>query len=252
MNSDKKISVVVVDDEEEARNILERQLMSFDDIKIIGKASGADPALDIIMNQSPDILFLDIQMPGKDGFTLVEDLRRYLVNTTVIFVTAYSQYAIHALKVAAFDYLLKPVVFEELKEILYRYRTEKRMESAGKKIDHLIETLNAVNKLKFNTRSGYILVAPHNIIYCEADVNYSWLHMGKDRKEIVTVNIGKIEEILADYNFYRVSRSVLINIAYLTEVDRKSRTCLLTKNNESFPIYIPPNHIRELEKFMGS
>jgi DNA-binding LytR/AlgR family response regulator len=252
MESDKKISVIIVDDEEEAQHVLEHQLMRLSNIEVVGKASDGSEALEMIINMSPDIVFLDVQMPGKDGFKLVEELRKFLVKTTVIFVTAHSEYAINALKVAAFDYLLKPVLFDELKETMYRYKSEKRIANVEDKIDQLAATINKTSKLKFNTRTGYIVLDPHEIIYCEADVNYTYLHLGKTKKEIVTLNIGKIEQILTQYNFYRISRSVLINLIYLIKADRKSKTCQLVKESESFQFHIPPNHIRELEKLMGN
>jgi DNA-binding LytR/AlgR family response regulator len=244
-------SILIVDDEEEARNILERQLLRFSHIRVVGKAAGADEALEMIIGHSPDIVFLDIQMPGRDGFSLVQDMKKYLVRTTVIFVTAHAEYAINALKVAAFDYLLKPVIFEELKETLYRYKTEKRLENTEKKIDQLIDLINKEGKLKFNTRTGYILIAPDDIIYCEADVNYTTLFLGSNRKEVVTINLGRLEEMLSDYSFHRISRSILINTQFLAKVDRKSRTCILMRDNAVYKLYIPPNHIREMEDLVG-
>jgi DNA-binding LytR/AlgR family response regulator len=242
--------ILIVDDEEEARNILERQLLRFSDIQVVGKAACSDEALEMIIQTQPDIVFLDIQMPGKDGFSLVQEMKKYLVRTTVIFVTAHAEYAISALKVAAFDYLLKPVIFDELKETLLRYKNEKRLENNEKKIDQLLELIHREGKLKFNTRTGYILIAPDDITYCEADVNYSTLVLGSDRKEVITINLGKLEEMLSGHNFHRISRSVLINTRFLSKVDRKSHVCILIRDTSTYKLHIPPNHIRDLEELL--
>lgn len=124
---DKTINALIVDDEEDARDILERVLMRLNNINIVGKAAYADEGFEMALKRNPDIIFLDIQMPGKDGFGLVEQLKKFNLKTTIIFVTAHVEYAINALKVAAFDYLLKPVEFSDLKNTIQRYREENSM-----------------------------------------------------------------------------------------------------------------------------
>jgi len=89
-------------------------------------------------------------------------------------------------------------------------------------------------------------------MYCEADVNYTRLHFGRDNREIITLNLGRLEEILSLYSFFRISRSVLINTAFLKKADRQTKKCLLTKADETILLDIPPNHIRELEKLIDN
>lgn len=245
------IKALIVDDEEEARDIIERLLLRAGEVEVIGKASGVDEALDMIIKLDPDIVFLDVQMPEKDGFQLVTELKKFNIQTTVIFVTAHIDYAINALKVAAFDYLLKPVVFDELKEALMRYRCEQKQSSYLKKVDALTNIVNNKEKICFNTRTGYIYILPDEIVYCESDVNYTVIHLSKERKEVVTLNLGKIEEILNSNHFHRLSRSFLINTDYLAKADRKSRTCELYKNEEKFVVPAPPNQIRVLESLIS-
>lgn len=240
------IRALIVDDEEEARNLLERLLYRLPDIDVIGKASSADEALEIVIDCLPDLVFLDVQMPEKNGFQLVDYFKKYLLNTRVVFVTAHAEFAINAMKVSAFDYLLKPVLMEQLAETILRFKAERRTLSNERKA----ELSNRPCKIKFNTRTGYMLVAPDEIIYCEADVNYTTLYLGKDNKEIITVNLGRVEEILAPYNFFRISRSILINQLYLSKADRQKKQCLLVKDGERLFLEIPPNHIRELEKLL--
>jgi len=191
-------------------------------------------------------------MPGKNGFALVEQLKKFNLKTTVIFVTAHVEYAINAMKVAAFDYLLKPVDFIDLKETIIRYREEKLNELDEQKVDILLDILNKQDKISFNTRTGYIYIQPADIVYCQADVNYTKIHLGGSRNEVVTVNIGRVEEMLSKSKFFRISRSHLINLDYLVKADRKSKTCELYKNDEKFIIPAPPKQIRLLENLIHS
>jgi DNA-binding LytR/AlgR family response regulator len=244
------IKALIVDDEEGARDILEHLLCRIPDVEVIGKASSADEALEMVINFRPDIVFLDIQMPEKNGFQLVDYFKKYFINTHVVFVTAHAEFAINALKVSAFDYLLKPVMISELHETVLRFKATSRQGNASGNHGAGEEKAARPAKIKFNSRTGYVLIAPDEIIYCEADVNYTSLYLGKDEKEVVTVNLGKIEEILGPYSFYRISRSVLINPRYLSKADRQKKQCLLVKENERVILDISPNHLRELEKYL--
>jgi len=246
------IKAMIVDDEEEARNLLERLLLRFQDIEVVGKAASTDEALEIAIDRLPDLVFLDIHMPEKDGFVLIDYFKKYMLNTKVVFVTAHAEFAISAFKVAAFDYLLKPVIMDQLRETILRFKAGRN--HAGNDRNTVLPAAKTAHpaKIKFNTRTGYILVSPDDILYCEADVNYTTIYLGKEHREVVTVNLGKVEEILSPCSFYRISRSVLINQHYLSKADRQKKNCLLVKDNERIILEISPGHIRELERFLDN
>lgn len=246
------INVLIVDDERRARDLLERLLNRIPGISVFGKASSTDEALQMVINHNPDLVFLDVQMPEKDGFLLAEYLKKYLLNTKVVFVTAHAEFAINALKISAFDYLLKPVMMNQLTETILRFRAERQRAENERRVEQLPEPVHLPGKIKFNTRTGYLLISPAEIMYCESDVNYTVIYLDKDNKEIVTINLGKIEEILTPYSFYRISRSILINTTFLTKADRQKKKCLLVKDNVKVYLDIPPNHIRELEKLIDN
>jgi two-component system LytT family response regulator len=246
-----EIRAVIIDDEEEARDVMERLLHRLGGVDIAGKAANGDEGLDLILSEQPDIVFLDIQMPEQDGFELVNKLRNFNLSTTVVFTTAHIEYAINAMKVAAFDYLLKPVVFDELKETVQRFKCQ-RSQQLNAKVDVLLDALHKPEKICFNTRTGYIYIAPEDIVYCQADVNYTEIYFGKERKEVVTVNIGKVNELLDPHNFYRISRSHLINTRYLVKADRRSKSCEILKDGEKFIIPAPSKQIRLMETYLSS
>jgi len=249
--STNSIRALIVDDEERARDLLERLLSRIPGIRVCGKASSADEALEMVISEQPDLIFLDVQMPGKTGFNLVDYLQKYMLKAKVVFVTAYAEFAIPALKVSAFDYLLKPVMMDQLNDTILRFKAERLKLLQDNKVKTGPETTGKPARLKFNTRNGYVLVSPGEIIYCEADVNYTTFHLGNNNREVVTVNLGRVEEMLASWPFYRISRSVLINTTFLKKADRQKKKCLLEKGAEKIWLDIPPKHIRELEKLIN-
>jgi DNA-binding LytR/AlgR family response regulator len=244
------IRALIVDDEEGARDMMEHLLKRIPDVELAGKAASADEAVEMVIRCSPDLVFLDVQMPEKNGFQVVDYLQKYHINTHVVFVTAYAEFAINAMKVAAFDYLLKPVIMSELQDTILRYRATRYKEDSLSNHEPLPVQTSRLCKLKFNTRTGYILVTPSEIMYCEADVNYTTLYFAKDKRELITINLGKIEEILVHHSFYRISRSILINQQYLTKADRLKKQCILEKADERIVLDISPAHIREFEKYL--
>ncbi len=246
MNEKSILTAVIVDDEEEARKILERQVMRLENIRVVGRASGAEEGLALTRRLKPDIIFVDVQMPGKDGYWLVQEIKNLRDHPAVIFVTAYSEYAIHAIKVAAFDYLLKPVDFDELKETMTRYRREIPGVRFADQVEKLLNHLDERGHITFRTRTSYVIIPPNEIIYCEADVNYTSIFMDKNYKEVVTLNIGRIEQILNRPNFYRLGRSHIINLNYLNKVDSRTKTCQLLKNGERYTLKVPSRTLKEL------
>jgi len=222
-----QISILIVDDEPEARDLLGMLLSGISGVKVLGMADGVDPAWKIILDQRPDLVLLDIQMPQKNGFELVGLVHEYQMETGFIFVTAYDEYAIEAIKASAFDYLLKPVDKDELRESIERFR-ELQRQSNLQQLGVMLEEMKHNSKIKVNTRTGFILINPREVIYCIAAGNYTEVHMLKGRVEIITSNLGNFTERLPGRNFFRISRSGIINLEYLTRVDNKAGTCRMS------------------------
>ncbi len=241
------IRALVVDDERESHDVLKRLCQRIGNIEIVGDVYDSVEALAAVRGMKPDIVFLDIQMPEKDGICIANDLKHSKIPVTVIFVTAYSSYTLAALKASAFDYLLKPVDLEDLKTVIERYRTEKGSNSLEQKLEILIENYYRKQKLLFNTRSGCIVLDEDDIVYCKADVNYTRLILSGKREELVTLNIAKVMDMLPPVVFYRLDRSHIINICYLRKVDRSLKICELYKDQESFRIKAPLSQLKDLE-----
>lgn len=241
----KNITAIIVDDEKEARNLLENLLSDFQEIEIISKESNVDSAIATIIEHKPDIIFLDIEMHGKDGFDLVYEINNYNIKTTIIFVTAYNKYAIKAFKYAAFDYLLKPVDPDIIQQTLNRYKLEKHNYNLADKIEKLKCFLQP-EKLKFNTKTGFILINPEDIVYCEAEGNYTNMYLTNGKNEFLTRQLGQIESALPDDPFFRINRSVIINMNYLSSVNRKSKTVILLNNIQEIELSISAKRLKVL------
>ncbi len=242
------LKILLVDDEPEARELLKYMLLGNKGVSVIGVAGTVDEALKLMHSEHPHLVFLDIQMPEKDGFHFVEQVHQTGEDPGIIFVTAFEHYAIQAIRNSVFDYILKPVHQEELDAAIERFRLRGR-KVHDQDLNLLVEALrgNGPSKIKLNTRSGYILIDPVEVAYCQADGNYTHIKMIHGSSETITQNLGAIEEILDGRSFFRASRSYLLNLRYLSRVDRKSCSCTLEYAGESCSIKIPAQKVKMLE-----
>lgn len=244
------IRVLIIDDEPEVQDLLSILLRDYPGLEVVGQASGVDEGLQLTMDQHPDLVLLDIQMPGKDGFTYLEELRSLHLYPGIIFVTAYENYAIQAIRSAAFDYLLKPIRKEELFQSISRF-SEFLERDRKDDISRLITLLQKPKpgRIKLNTRTGYFFVDPGDIMFLEADGNYSHIRLTSGKSEITTMSLGNIEKLLEPHSFLRVSRSYIINMKYISKVDRRENLCLLEHDGVVHKIKVPAKKVRLLEGY---
>lgn len=242
------LKILIVDDEPEARELLKFILQEREGLKVVGMAGSVDEAILLLKQEEPELVLLDIQMPGKDGFHFIEQVKQTGIEPGIIFVTAFDHYAIQAIRNSVFDYIMKPVMQEELYSAITRFRIRKG-QGDGANLAELIELLKGqgTGKVKLNTRSGYMLIHPNEVVYCEADGNYTHMQLSSGNREITTQNLGSIEDLLKPGPFFRVSRSYLVNLKYLARVDRKNSLCILEYDGDSYSVKIPAQKIRLLE-----
>ncbi len=215
------IRVVLVDDEPQSCKLLAIKLKAVaEDIEIIGMFHHPEKAVSAIRKMKPTVVFLDIEMPGMNGFQLLENIEEF--NFEVIFVTAYNEYMLNALRVSALDYLLKPVDTEELKNALGRLRkkislsenfmhTKEQLELLG---DTLKEP-HAPKRLALATLQGIIFLKINEIIRVEALSNYSTFYLVNNQKIVVSKTLKEFEPTLLMQNFFRVNRSCIVNTDYI-------------------------------------
>lgn len=241
---DKKITAIIVDDEQEARDLLENLLSDFQEMEIISKESNVDGAIATIIAHGPDIIFLDIDMPGKDGFVLIDEIRNLNLNPTIIFVTAFNR-AVEAFEQAAFDYLMKPIDPDRLRKAINRYKIEKQQDNFDTRFEKLQSILNH-NKIRINTRAGFVLLDTAKIVYCQASGNYTEVVFDNGLKETITQQLGQVEKLLPQDVFLRIDRSAIINLNYLSKINRKSLNCELVAGGEKYTLKATKEQLKKL------
>jgi two-component system, LytTR family, response regulator len=238
---------VIIEDEEESLHLLHNLLLSNGLAEIAGSTSDPMEAIGLIVRLNPDIVFLDIKMPGKSGFEILDDLRKIKsINPYLVFTTAYDEFAVKAFEYAAFDYLLKPIDPHRLAETIHRCID--KMKSGLKQQTDVL--LSSYRKLQFRNISGIVFIDPSEIVYVEAEGNYSVFHLTNNRTETVTLLLGKTEDQLDTEKFFRISRSFIINLNYLKKINTKQLQCILIKNGTEFKCDISRERVNLLVEKM--
>jgi two-component system LytT family response regulator len=216
------IKAIIVDDEPYCCESLTTLLQRFcPEIRVIDICYNGVTALKAIKEDSPQLVFLDIEMPKMNGFELLERLGE--INFQLIFTTSYDQYAIKAIRFSALDYLLKPIDRDELQKAVQKVVTRLK-NPIPEQIEILLQKLNhpgaPVAKIAIPTVEGLHMILVESVISCTADSNYTVLHLKNKQKVVASRTLKEIEEMLEDFSFARVHHSFLIN---LNEVDKYVR-----------------------------
>ena len=215
---------IIIDDERKAREAFKKIIDRYfkDKISVVADSESVKEGVAAIHKYKPDIVFLDIEMPGENGFKLFEYFKT--VTFEVIFTTAFNQYAVNAIKYSALDYLLKPVNFIDLKDALKRFEDRNHLKLRQERIEMLLSNMNMGNSIKskvaFPTLSGYEMKKINDIIYCEGDQNYTKIHLVNKEHIMVTKTLKYIEELLPAEVFYRIHKTYLINLNYVEKYTR--------------------------------
>lgn len=243
----RKFEVIIVDDEPAAISTLEKALSAYPDINVQAHFTNPAEAITAICLQHPDILFLDIDMPGITGIELLDRIHQSGLHPIVVFVTAFDKYAIEAIHRAAFDYLVKPLDSKDLDQVIIRIMNYPQPPDNEAQFKLLFERLNPSKRIKLPTSGGFIMVHKDDILYVEADWNYTDIFYTNGEKTMVSSNLGNLEKILPASDFCRISRSIIINLNYLQGVNRLKREAILLKDGKKHVFKIPILNIRKLE-----
>ncbi len=230
---------LIIDDEKLARELLREFLETFPQIEIIGESSKGTDAVEQINKLKPDMIFLDVQMPGMNGFDVLDEIEH---EPYVIFTTAYDQYAIKAFERNAVDYLLKPLDEERFKLAVDRALKRKKMEDGN--LEELLGSLRPVNARTsydshiFVQKSEKLFnLSVDEIVYLEASGDYTVISTKNDQF-VSSSGIGKLEELMNPDTFIRVHRSTIVNVNFLKEIERHFNGGMVVKmqNGKSFPV----------------
>lgn len=251
MNS--RMTCLIIDDEAFARENLQILVEDFcPDLQVLGLASSTKEGLALIQEHSPDLIFLDVMMPGGDGFSLLSEVQNRTFD--VIFTTAHDEFALKAIKEEAVDYLEKPINIEELqlavqKAVKRRQSGEVPSEKTTGTQQDLIERIalgSGMEKTLIPTRDGLAIVDNRDIIHLEASESYTTIYLTDNRKFLSSKTIKIYEDKLNPQMFFRTHKSHIINITHhLREFQRTSGNYAILSNNVEVPI-----SRRKLQQFL--
>lgn len=213
----KTLRAILIDDEISSLQNLKQKLEEFCmQVTIVAAVEDPQEAIFLIRQYRPDILFLDIEMPKMNGFMMLEELGEY--NAEVIFTTAYNHYAIDAMRISAFDYLVKPVAIPELQHAVNRL-LEKKTVHTRERLNILHQSLkddkSQDNKIAVPLNEGFEFVTIKNIVRIESNASYSRIYLMDGKSILVTKLLKDFEDLLIPYRFFRVHNSHLINLNYI-------------------------------------
>jgi len=212
-------SCIIIDDEKNSREALAKIIDRYFNtkLKILYSADSVKEGVFAINKYHPELVFLDIEMPEENGFKLFDYFDIY--NFEVIFVTAYKQYAIDAIKFAALDYLLKPINYIDLRDVLIRLDKKQSKISNAAQIETFLNNINTdsknFNKIALPTFDGFQMERINNIVYCQAEENYCKIFTNRNEVILVARTLKNIEELLPEELFFRIHKSHLVNMNYI-------------------------------------
>jgi two-component system LytT family response regulator len=209
---------IIVDDEERSRQTLNGLLARYcPEVTVIGEAGSVSEAAELLQKQSPDILFLDINLPDGTGMDVLEHFPQR--SFEVIFTTAHNEYSLKAFHYAALHYLLKPISYIQLREAVGRMKTPDTKQAERLQVMH--EQLREERKsIVLTSLEGFSVVQIEHIIRCEADSNYTKIFFTSDKPFVASRNLSHFEELLSDIGFVRVHNKHLVNVKHVRHYHR--------------------------------
>jgi two-component system LytT family response regulator len=232
------LKAVIVDDEDGARNVL-RMIIAANcpEVEVVGEAADVPKAVQIIQQHEPDLVFLDIEMPGYTGFQLLDFFNN--PNFYIIFTTAYSQHALKAFEVSAIDYLLKPIDEDKLIVAIEKVKKISLKTTRVEQLAVLKKTLagDTPDKIAVPVAEGLLFVNLKDIEYLEASGSYTHLYLHDGSKLLISKKLGEFEPVLtADQQFFRPHRSFIINLLHLKQYVRQDGGHIMMHNGGNVPI----------------
>jgi len=235
------IKAVIIDDEKDSIDTLKWKLENYcPDVSVISSFEKPADGVSYLKKNPVDLLFLDIEMPMLTGFDVLEELGRDIA-FDIIFITAYDNFGIQAVKFSALDYLLKPVQNKELKEAIDKHLKKAQQKIPSEQIDLLLNNVQAERKGKrgriaLASKESIEFVDPNDIIVCEANSNYTNIYLVEVRKRVISKTLKDFEEMLLQFDFFRPHNSHLINLGRVKEFIRGDGGYLVMENKMKVPV----------------
>ncbi|WP_298883995.1 LytTR family DNA-binding domain-containing protein [uncultured Polaribacter sp.] len=234
------MKVIIIDDESRARNVLRTLLQEeCTGVLEILEASNLLDGVSLIKEESPEIVFLDVEMPQHSGLEILDFFKNKVINFQIIFTTAYSQYALEAFRISAIDYLMKPIDTDELQQALLKAKESLKDKNVANKLIQLEKAFQqlSLNKIALEIPKSIIFVSHEDILYFEADGVYTRVNMVNGKSELICKTLKHFTDQLKDKAlFYKPHRSYLINLKFMNEVVKKDGLYVVMQNKKTIPV----------------
>jgi two-component system LytT family response regulator len=227
---------IIIDDEKHCIKTLSSLMEKYyRDIQIAATCLESTKAYDLILENRPDFIFLDIEMPLLNGFDLLSKFDH--LDFDVIFTTAYDSYAIKAIKFSALDYLLKPIGKEELSFAINKVKNKLGSISRTQlQMANMVNNRKVPDTIALPTNIGLTFTTVNDIIHCVADGNYTRIHFTDKSELLLSKTLGDVEELLSDYNFFRIHHSTLINLKQVKKYIRGEGGEVIMSNGQNLAV----------------
>ena len=229
---------IIIDDEADSVKLLTLQLKMYcPQVQVVAGCTDAADGLQQIKTLQPNIVFLDIEMPVMNGFQLLEKLGA--INFSLVFVTAYYQFAVKAFRFSALDYLLKPIDGKDLQAAVQKamnrnWPVQQQLTMLKDQVQGTPK--NHPGKIALPYQNGVSFVEVENIVYCESENNYTRFYTADGQQHLVSKNLGDIQEVLEERNFVRVHRQYLVNLDHIKKYVRGEGNYLVLSNDANIPV----------------
>ncbi len=231
-------TIIIEDDESCQLRLIELIEAHFDNLVLLNTADNIEKGRELIDKLDPDIIFLDIEMPGGTGIELLNRLENRSVN--VIFTTSHDSYALEALRLSAIDYLMKPIQLKELvvavDKAIKKLKNDQILDHVGALLSHTSSDEHKNKTIALPSGNGYVFLKIDHIIRCEADGNYTVVHLADGSNLVITQLIKNIEQLLQNHPFFRTHQSHLINMDHIREYQRGTGGTLVMSDASLVPI----------------
>lgn len=231
------MTAILVDDEKHCRDVLGLLLHRYcPQVNLLASCAGGQEGLEAIEQHHPDVVFLDIEMPGMGGFDLLEACK--FNQFGVIFTTAYNEYAIKAIRHNALDYILKPIDKDELMQAVAKADREKAAR-APLRVEPFVDYLNRQkmgDRIALPTMEGLQILQSEDIYYCESDGGYTHFFLTNGKKILISKTLKEVEDVLENKGFCRVHHGYLINLRYVQKYIRGDGGEVVMANNKNIPV----------------
>ena len=231
-----KLRSIIIEDEKESQATMVNIInMYIEDVELLGVFDTVSKSIPFIKSNNIQLIFLDIELPGESGFSLFD----YFPNPefNIIFTTAYNQYAVKAFKLSAVDYLLKPIDLTDLRSAIEKVKkldNHYKMDEVYKMLVQNVQ--NGSQRIAIAHQNGYDLVEINEILWLEAEINYTTIHLKSNGKITVAKTLKMFDEFLDPIQFFRISRSAIVNIKYIIKFQKQNGHCVTLIDNSVLPL----------------